>query len=73
VVMVTGPVVAPGLDYHAGAALGSITPAFIGALQDRGIALRGAMAGRIAISGLFAAGVIWLGPETRGRSYTKST
>jgi len=40
--------VGPGFAYHAGAALGSVTPAFIGALQDRGIRLAGAMAGCIA-------------------------
>jgi hypothetical protein len=40
---------------------------FLGALQEREITLRGAMAGCIAISGLFVTGVmIWLG-------YTKST
>ena len=64
--------VGPGFAYHAGAALGSITPAFIGALQDRGIRLAGAMAGCILVSGVLAAGMIWLGPETRGRRFTPS-
>src|SRR6516165_2273233 len=58
--------VGPGFAYHAGAALGAGTPAFIGALQDRGIMLVGAMAGCILVSGVLAAGMIWLGPETRG-------
>jgi len=64
--------VGPGFAYHAGAALGSLTPAFIGALQDRGVALPGAMAGCIAVSGLLIAGMIWLGPETRGRTFKPS-
>ena len=64
--------VGPGFAYHAGAALGSITPAFIGALQDRGIRLAGAMASCILVSGVLAAGMIWLGPETRGRRFTPS-
>lgn len=62
--------VGPGFAYHAGAALGSITPAFVGALQDRGLRLPVAMAGCILVSGLLLAGMIWLGPETRGRSFT---
>jgi SHS family lactate transporter-like MFS transporter len=62
--------VGPGFAYHAGAAIGSVTPAFIGALQDRGVKLPAAMAGCIAVSGVFVAGMIWLGPETRGRSFS---
>jgi len=64
--------VGPGFAYHAGAALGSVTPAFIGALQDRGVTLPGAMSGCIAVSGVLVAVMIWLGPETRGRSFTPS-
>jgi SHS family lactate transporter-like MFS transporter len=64
--------VGPGFAYHAGAALGSVTPAFIGALQDRGVRLPGAMAGCMLVSGVLVAGMIWLGPETRGRSFTPS-
>jgi len=64
--------VGPGFAYHAGAALGSVTPAFIGALQDRGITLPVAMAGCILVSGVLGAGMIWLGPETRGRRFTPS-
>ena len=57
--------VGPGFVYHVGAALGSIAPVLIGALQDRGVSLPGAMAGCILGSGLLVAGMIWLGPETR--------
>jgi SHS family lactate transporter-like MFS transporter len=64
--------VGPGFAYHAGSALGSVTPAFIGALQDRGVTLDAAMAGCIAVSGVLLAGMIWLGPETRGRNFTPS-
>jgi SHS family lactate transporter-like MFS transporter len=64
--------VGPGFAYHAGAALGSVTPALIGALQDRGVKLPGAMAACILVSGLLVAGMIWLGPETRGRRFTPS-
>lgn len=62
--------VGPGFSYHAGAALGSVMPALIGALQDRGTKLPGAMAVCILVSGLLVAGIVWLGPETRGRSFT---
>lgn len=59
----------PGFVYHLGAAVGSMTPALIGALQDRGSTLAGAMTICMAISALLVAGVIWLGPETRGRKF----
>jgi SHS family lactate transporter-like MFS transporter len=62
--------VGPGLAYHAGAAIGSVTPTFIGVLQQRGIALGSAMALVIAVAGVTVAAVIWLGPETRGRAFT---
>jgi MFS transporter, SHS family, lactate transporter len=58
-----------GFAYHAGGALGSVTPAFIGMLQDRGVRLPSAMAGCILVSGVLVAGMIWMGPETRGRSF----
>ncbi len=56
-----------GFCYHAGAAFGSITPFVVGALQDRGVALPHAMAACIAGSLVVCAGMLWLGPETRGR------
>jgi len=62
--------VGPGLAYHAGAAIGSITPTFIGALQQQGMPLATAMALVIAVAGLTVAIVIWFGPETRGRAFT---
>ena len=62
--------VGAGFAYHSGAAVGSLTPAVIGTLQDRGMVLPNAMAACIAISGSLSAAMIWLGPETRGRSFT---
>jgi hypothetical protein len=62
--------VGPGLTYHIGAAVGSLTPLLLGALQDSGMPLTTAMALCIAGSGLLVAAVIWLGPETRGREFT---
>lgn len=62
--------VGPGFSYHAGAAIGSLTPAFIGYLQDRSIALPFAMAVSIAVAGVLIGTTIWLGPETRGRGFT---
>ena len=59
----------PGFAYHVGAAVGSVTPALIGALQDRGSTLAGAMMMCMMVSGLLVAGVIWVGPETRGRKF----
>jgi SHS family lactate transporter-like MFS transporter len=64
--------VGPGFSYHAGIALGSITPTVIGALQDHGIRLRSAMSVCIAIGGLLTVIVTWLGPETRGQNLTLS-
>ena len=58
-----------GFAYHAGAGIGSATPALIGGLQDRGFALASAMSLFIAGSGLAAIVLIWLGPETRGRDF----
>jgi SHS family lactate transporter-like MFS transporter len=62
--------VGPGFSYHAGAALGSLTPAFIGLLQDRGVSLPFAMGVSIASAGVLIGGTIWLGPETRGSKFT---
>jgi SHS family lactate transporter-like MFS transporter len=54
-----------GLAYHVGAGLGSFTPYWIGALQDRGMTLAAAMAACIIASGLLVMLWLWLGPETR--------
>jgi MFS family permease len=62
--------VGPGFSYHAGAAMGSLTPTLIGFLQDRSVSLLHAMASCTAIAGVLLAAIIWLGPETRGRSFT---
>jgi len=62
--------IGPGFAYHAGAALGSVTPTVIGVLQRRGLPLSDAMAIVIALAGAIVATVIWFGPETRGRQFT---
>jgi hypothetical protein len=43
-------------------------PYLVGALQDRGLALPSAMAACIAITGSLVILLMWLGPETRGRT-----
>jgi MFS transporter, SHS family, lactate transporter len=62
--------VGAGFSYHAGAALGSATPAVVGALRDSGWPLPSAMAVCIVVALLLVAGILWLGPETRGRELT---
>jgi hypothetical protein len=42
----------------------------LGRLQDGGMTIGGAMMLCIVGSGLLVSGVIWLGPETRGRNFT---
>ena len=60
--------VGTGFAYHVGAGLGSFTPFLIGALQDRGMALPAAMLACIASAGALVLLMLWIGPETRGRS-----
>jgi SHS family lactate transporter-like MFS transporter len=60
--------VGTGLAYHAGVGVGSLAPYLIGALQDRGIPLATAMFYCIFTGGIFVILLLWLGPETRGRS-----
>ena len=60
--------VGAGFCYHAGAAVGAMMPTVLGALSDRGFALTNAMSAAMMISALFAM-IIWLGPETRGRTF----
>ena len=62
--------VGPGLSYHVGAAVGSVTPLVLGQLQDGGMTIGGAMTVSIAVSGLLVAAMIWMGPETRGRHFS---
>ena len=47
--------VGPGLSYHVGAALGSLTPFVLGRLQDGGMTTGSAMMVCIAVSGLLVA------------------
>jgi MFS transporter, SHS family, lactate transporter len=58
-----------GFAYHVGAGLGAFTPYLIGGLQDRGLSLASAMASCIVAAGLAVIALLWLGPETRGRSF----
>jgi SHS family lactate transporter-like MFS transporter len=58
-----------GFAYHAGAALGALTPFVIGALQVAGWKLRHAMAVCIVSSLVIVIAMLWIGPETRGRKF----
>ncbi|MSO55670.1 MAG: MFS transporter [Acidobacteria bacterium] len=58
-----------GFCYHAGALVGSFTSFGIGRMVDTGWALPDAMTASIAASGVAVAVLIWLGPETRGRTW----
>ena len=62
--------IGPGLAYHVGAAVASIVPVLMGLMQDRGMALVHVMTIGIAVCLILAAGLIWLGPETRGRNFS---
>jgi MFS transporter, SHS family, lactate transporter len=57
-----------GFSYHAGVGIGSFAPYVIGALQDSGVSLGTAMLWCILIGGVLVITLLWLGPETRGRS-----
>jgi SHS family lactate transporter-like MFS transporter len=62
--------VGPGFCYHAGAAIGATMPYVLGTLQDRGFTLVNIMTAAMLASGLLSVGLIWLGPETRGRDFS---
>jgi len=64
--------VGPGFCYHAGAAIGAAMPLILGELQDLGFALVNAATASMMVSALLAIGLIWLGPETRGRDFSVS-
>ena len=64
--------IGPGLAYHAGAAVASVVPVLMGLMQDRGMALAKVMTIGIAVCLLLAAGLMWLGPETRGRNFNET-
>ena len=61
--------VGPGFAYHAGAALGAVTPFWIGGIRDRGTPLNIVMAWFIGVSNLVAILFMWTGPETKGREF----
>jgi SHS family lactate transporter-like MFS transporter len=61
--------VGPGFCYHAAAAIGSAIPIIIGQMQNGGMELTRAMSLCIVTSLLVSAGIIWLGPETRGKIF----
>ncbi|MBM3780817.1 MAG: MFS transporter [Acidobacteria bacterium] len=60
--------VGTGLAYHVGVGIGSYAPYLIGALQDGGTDLRTAMLLCILSAGTAVLVLLWVGPETRGRS-----
>jgi MFS transporter, SHS family, lactate transporter len=61
--------VGAGFAYHVGAAVGSFTPAIIGAMQDGGMTLATSMASCIALAGVLVIATVWMGPETLGREF----
>jgi MFS transporter, SHS family, lactate transporter len=61
--------VGPGFAYHAGAAIGALTPTLIGQLKDSGMRLNIAMAWFIGVSNAVAILFMWTGPETKGRQF----
>jgi SHS family lactate transporter-like MFS transporter len=61
--------VGPGFAYHAGAAIGAVTPYLIGRLKDSGIGLNIAMAWFIGAANLAAVAFMWTGPETKGKQF----
>ena len=60
--------VGTGLAYHDGVGIGSYGPYLIGRLQDGGMDLRLAMASCLVTAGVLVVVLLWLGPETRGRT-----
>jgi len=60
--------VGTGFSYHVGVGIGAFAPYLIGALQDAGTDLRSAMMWCILGGGFFIVLLLWLGPETKGRS-----
>jgi SHS family lactate transporter-like MFS transporter len=62
--------VGTGFAYHVGVGIGSYAPYLIGALQDAGTNLPAAMLVSIMSAGVVVIALLWLGPETRGRTLT---
>jgi SHS family lactate transporter-like MFS transporter len=56
-----------GFAYHVGAGLAAVVPYIVGWLQDGGLPLATAMAACIVVTGVLTLGLLWMGPETRGR------
>ncbi len=57
-----------GFSYHVGVGIGAFAPYLIGVLQDGGTDLRKAMLWCIIGGGVGVVTLLWLGPETRGRT-----
>jgi Na+/melibiose symporter-like transporter len=64
--------VGPGFCYHAAAAIGAVMPTLLGAMQDRGISAVNGMSMTMVASAVVAIIMVWLGPETRGRSFQET-
>ncbi len=60
--------VGTGFSYHVGVGMGAYTPYLIGSLQDGGTDLRTAMFWCILAGSAIVIVLLWLGPETKGRS-----
>ncbi len=60
--------VGTGFAYHVGVGIGSLGPYLIGAMQDAGTSLSGAMLRCVASAAVAVLILLWLGPETRGKS-----
>ena len=57
-----------GFSYHVGVGIGAFAPYLIGVMQDRGTLLQTAMFWSIIAGGICVITLLWLGPETRGKS-----
>jgi SHS family lactate transporter-like MFS transporter len=64
--------IGPGLAYHVGAAVASLVPVLMGLMQDRGMPLAEVMRIAIAVTLVLSAGLMWLGPEPRGRNFSEA-
>ena len=60
--------VGTGFAYHAGVGIGSYAPYLIGRLQDGGTGTAAAMFWCVIAGGIAVVALLWLGPETRGRT-----
>jgi SHS family lactate transporter-like MFS transporter len=60
--------VGTGFSYHVGVGIGAFAPYLIGALTDAGTALQTAMFWCVVGGGVSVITLLWLGPETRGRT-----